>query len=530
MAEDLSNGEDVEDLSKFNDYSSRTTNVFWDVVRCPIPAKASLQSVRSTIRDALGEMGLYNCITLLAYGAKMSHSKDDLYAAGFIYRPEGDLAVHLISFSRTFSRQTLIVITEPDPESELHRVLKCLQSRQNDILVVNPKGQFIFDSVESVIGCTQDVDGGKPIIEGRRMEDTPLVITSLSSLASLFQGCERKGFVFWDVVEYPVPSFFIPNLASSIRSAFQRMGHDGCVEILAFGGDKLKLLTIDYFKDELHKAGIICIPHGFSEEALRLFAAPFRPRTLMIIPKPDPDSELHRVHTLLKQRNHHVLLVKPPGDKDSNEYETFLHHAPSIVRCTDSLYGGKPIIGGRRRTEDAHVIQDFSKRITFVKGGTVGVFWSLEDFPFPAGWSPDEIYKKIQSAFGAHGYESNMSIWAYVADDKEGDFLKYKTWKSSIYFLPGGGDKSARRNRMLHDIALWGSDVFTCSHGFPFPATLVIVSDKDKVRADKVFSHRLRMMIWHQYNVWFLTPTPTLKADDSNWLTSVSEDVYAFPE
>ncbi|CAA7026748.1 unnamed protein product [Microthlaspi erraticum] len=154
----------------------------------------------------------------------------------------------------------------------------------------------------------------------------------------------------------------------------------------------------------------------------------------------------------------------------------------------------------------------------------------MEDFPFPAGWSPDAIYEKIESAFRDADYElSNMSIWAYV-DGEEGswggDFLRKKTWESSIYFLPGGGDKSARRNRMLHDISLWELDVFTSFHGYT--ATLVIVADKDKVREDKVFSHRLRMMLWNQYNVWFLTPT--LKADDSKWLTSVSEDVYTFPE
>uniref|UniRef100_A0A1J3EMQ1 NYN domain-containing protein n=2 Tax=Noccaea caerulescens TaxID=107243 RepID=A0A1J3EMQ1_NOCCA len=366
MDKDLSCGEDVEDLSEFitDDIGYRNTEVFWDLVRCPIPTRACNKSVKTSIRAALGELGLYACVGITAYGGSMNHSKDDLRNAGILHEPQGELVADLILYARTWGK----------------------------------------------------------------------------------------------------------------------------------------------------------------------------PRNLMVIPKPDPDSDLDRALTWLKERGYDVLSVKPPDDEDSPQDDLFLQYAQLILGCTYGLYEGKPIIRGRRKMKDIHVIQDFSKPITFEKGATAGVFWNLEDFPFPAGagWTPDDIYKKIESAFRADGYElSNMLIWAYV-DDKEGswggDFLRNKTWKSSIYFLPGGGDKSARRNRMLHDIALWESDVFTCSHGFPFPATLVIVSDKDKVRADKVFSHRLRMMIWNQWNVWFLTPTPTVKADDSNWLTSVSEDVYAFPE
>ncbi|CAA7036003.1 unnamed protein product [Microthlaspi erraticum] len=134
------------------------------------------------------------------------------------------------------------------------------------------------------------------------------------------------------------------------------------------------------------------------------------------------------------------------------------------------------------------------------------VFWDVEDFPFPAGWRPDEIYEKIESAFSEKGVEGEMSVWAYV-DDKEGswggDFLRKNTWESSIYFLPGGKNKSARSDRMLHDIHLWAMDS-------PAPADLILVSGK--VKKDKGFTRRLRGLDMRNYRVFLITPRETTVA------------------
>ncbi|CAA7017517.1 unnamed protein product [Microthlaspi erraticum] len=342
-------------------------------------------------------MGFYYAVSINAYGGLMNHTKDNLYKARILHKPqgEGDMAVDLIVKAHTRSPRNFMVIPKPGQDSELHR---------------------------SVVDCTQGLDGGKPIIGGRRMGDTTPVMEDLSSLVSLFQGSERKGFVFWDVVKCPITTYAnIETVGNDIRAALQRLGHHGCVEILAFGGDKLNQNRL---KDKLYEAGIICTPLEYCEAAMDLYAESLFPGPLMVIPRPDLDSDLHRFLTRMKQIHHDVLSVKPPpDDEDSPQDDLFLQYAQLIIGCTDGLYGGKPIIRGRTRMEeDTHVIQDFSKPITFVKGETAGVFWNLEDFPFPDGWSPDAIYEKIESAFRDDGYElSNMLVWAYV-DDKEGSW------------------------------------------------------------------------------------------------------------
>lgn len=53
------------------------------------------------------------------------------------------------------------------------------------------------------------------------------------------------------------------------------------------------------------------------------------------------------------------------------------------------------------------------------------------------------IYHQIESALSEWCNVGNMSMWAYVDEEKghwsgKGEFLRKKTWESKIYFLPGG--------------------------------------------------------------------------------------------
>ncbi|CAA7061160.1 unnamed protein product [Microthlaspi erraticum] len=507
---------DGEDLTEFCFYpssSERQNHVYWDLVQYPIPPDANLQSVKASIRAALDKMGLHSCETVFVYGGIMNHSKDDLRKARILHLPQGELAVDLL-FRAANSRSPLnfIVIPRPDTKSELHRVLKGLQSRHHNILLVNPHahdGPFLFDSGQSIVECTEDLDGGKPIIGGRRTGDTTPVIKDARSLAYLFESVSkapgRTAFVFWDLAKYitPTEANVVP-FGTGIREALQRLGHHGCVEILAFGAYKL---TLRRDSDSYKKARIIRIPEGLYENAWQLFLRS-NPGPLMVIPTIDPSCLRFSgpdwsLNSLLRKPGHYDLLfvTPPPVDEGTPEDVKFLHNAHLILGCTDGFYEGKKITRGRREVKD---IQEFSKPITFLKGATEGqfvfVFWNLEDFPFPTGLTPDAIYEKIESVFLAYGYElRNMLIWAYV-DDKEGswggDFLRKKTWESSIYFLPVGGDKSAIRDRMLHDILLWTKD----SH--PAPAVyLVIVSNEANIIADKEFSSALEMLAKMSKNV-----------------------------
>ncbi|CAA7061162.1 unnamed protein product [Microthlaspi erraticum] len=511
-------GEDLTDFCSYPRSAWRQNHVFWDLVKYPIPPGAKLET---SIRAALNKMGLYSCETIVAYGDRMSHSEDDLRNSSILHKPQGELAVDLLYAADPRSPLNIMVIPRPDTKSELHRVLKGLQSRHHNILIVNPKahdGPFLFDSGESIVECTEDLDGGKPIIGGRRMGDKTPVIKDLRSLVSLFESVSkapgrRTAFVFWDLARYitPTESTVIP-IGTGIRAALQRLGHHGCVEILAFGAD---ILTLRRDSDSYKEARIIRLPHGLYKNAWQLFLR-LKPGPLMIIPTIDPSCLRFSgpdwsFNSLLRKPGHYDLLfvTPPPVDEATpkdvkfrhiSEDAEFLHKAHLILGCTHGVYEGKKITRGRRDMKD---IQDFSKPITFKKGATEGqfvfVFWNLEDFPFPTGLTPDAIYEKIESVFLAFNYElRNLSIWAYI-DDKEGswggDFLSKKIWSSSIYFLPVGGDKSARRNRMLHDILLWSKDVE------PFPPHLVIVSNEDKIMADKKFSSTLELLSHMNINV-----------------------------
>ncbi|CAA7041751.1 unnamed protein product [Microthlaspi erraticum] len=538
MAENLPNSEVISDCGLENFYpNERTTFVFWDLVKYQIPRAKLQPAVESNIRAALYKMGLYGCVIMRAYGEKkLDHLKDDLYEAGFYYKPNGEVALDVILYANTCApttRGNFMVIPRPDPDSELHRVLKCLQSRSHDLLLVKPpddddKAQdgLLLHSVESLVECTQALDGGKPIIRGRRMGDTPL-IGSFSSLMSLLcrnslmpscQGSERDTFVFWDLVKYPIPSSACIKSAGENIAALQHIGVHGCVEILAYGDKKLN-------QSDLYKAGIMFI-QGYCQMvwALNSFLHRGRQANIMLIPRPDPiNGRLLNILRRLERNHHNVLLLKPPLDGrglDYDDFNIFLHSVHSIVKCTQGLHGGKPIIGDRRRMED------FSERITHYNkdGATVGFFWDVEDFPFPDGLSPDEIYAKIVSAFREDDDVTPMSIWAYV-DDKDvswgGDFLKDKTWESSINFLPGGGDKSARLNRMLHDIHLWALD--TRVH----VAYVFVVSDK--VKRHKEFSRRLKYMHGSDYKVFLVTPSGSGEpANGSEWPESHFGQTYSF--
>lgn len=65
-----------------------------------------------------------------------------------------------------------MVIPKPDKNSELHRVLKCLHSRDHDVLLVDlpvgdSGGQFL-KSAESLVGVIQGLHGERdPITKPR---------------------------------------------------------------------------------------------------------------------------------------------------------------------------------------------------------------------------------------------------------------------------------------------------------------------------------------------------------------------------
>ncbi|KAF8109801.1 hypothetical protein N665_0091s0030 [Sinapis alba] len=175
-------------------------------------------------------------------------------------------------------------------------------------------------------------------------------------------------------------------------------------------------------------------------------------------------------------------------------------------------------------------IIDFSERVTIVDKGIDdaegGVFWDVEDFPFPVNSTPDEIYDKIVSCLREMGFINIITIWAYV-DEKNGtwgggDFLHTKSWASRIYFLPGGDDKPSRRNTMFIDILLWHLDQLP-------PATLMVVANG--VRGDKEFFDRLRAITTDIYDVDVIArPTHPVVPESAEWPRSLLSKSYSFDQ
>ncbi|CAA7032008.1 unnamed protein product [Microthlaspi erraticum] len=136
--------EPVGKKNKDFDCNARSVMVFWDVKQCPVPCSEIPCAIRN-ISSALDKLGFHCPADLHAYGDNLDQ-KDDFYKAGICYKVQGqhmlhtpiantrdygEMAVDLINFaSPTYdSPAVLMVIPKPDPDTELHRVLMCLESR-----------------------------------------------------------------------------------------------------------------------------------------------------------------------------------------------------------------------------------------------------------------------------------------------------------------------------------------------------------------------------------------------------------------
>ncbi|CAA7027014.1 unnamed protein product [Microthlaspi erraticum] len=162
--------------------TERQGMVFWNVNKCPIPC----DPLRiDNIRSALDKKGFHRGLQFFAFGpgplddnqrvvfkeARIAYSQEGEHLRSSPIaetRDYRDMALDLINFAAlNYYPAALIVIPKPDPDSELHRVLKCLESRSPLVLVVNRtavdsgSGQF-HDSEESVGACIQGLDGGDP--------------------------------------------------------------------------------------------------------------------------------------------------------------------------------------------------------------------------------------------------------------------------------------------------------------------------------------------------------------------------------
>ncbi|CAH2073999.1 unnamed protein product [Thlaspi arvense] len=540
----ISNEEDdipqtLEDVSKIQDFSERITPVkeyntlvFWDVVDCPFPPLCSHpDEVYRRIEKSLRERGAIGEISIWAYVDEKNGSWSGEYLRnktwetriyflpGGASRPErmlNDMCLwEMDCVVDDPGRGNLIVVSDQAREgTDFSTRLGYLKSRSYVGLITPTQHVNTPDSPEWP-GLLLDHFGSQ--YEHSRPPHTEFAVEEIIQ-------------VFWNSDDYPTPQGFnFYHVGSAIGISLADMGFHGMSEIWAYG-DHLNLSTQD-----LREIGVeYHLPAssgGDGSAAFRmpldmLFCAATRGTSKnLVIAKQSPEGELRRVEQCLKSRNHALLVVVDTAQ------ESRFWHEPSLA----ALGGGNPLQVLSKSLDsfsysdassqfDISKMEDFSERITPVKGDQTVVFWNLEDCPFPHCSDPDEIHRRIVKALGDRGFRGEVSIWAYVDENNEswgGEYLRKKTWETRIYFLPGG---ASRLHRMLNDILLWEMD---SPRDHPHATDVIVVSDQ--VGDDTLSLRVLGYLESRCYRVFLATPTRDVNIPESpEWPGLLLDVAYLF--
>ncbi|CAL9235922.1 unnamed protein product [Arabidopsis halleri] len=320
--------------------------------------------------------------------------------------------------------------------------------------------------------------------------------------------------VFWNIDDYPIPDDINPDLIySNIKSALEGMGYRcSDLEIFAYG-EKIKEATE---LNELYDAGIKYSNHKVPDtEMLRdIVYCSINHKSssnLMVISKSlTEDTESIRVLRALKSRGFNVLLVQPQSESHSSEQ---LFHYPDLLRCSTYLLDGQKAMD---QTPSPDVFtspscsrsnfQDFSEPTTSVLGGPkTGVFWDVNECPFPNDLDPEAISKRIICNLKDLDVSTDISIWAYADKIPFSDDILDKFDKSRIYFVPQvPRDKTARVVRMVHDIDLWELDSPLADSDSP--PNVIVISNDINTQGDISFYRCLRSMHARDYCAFLVQP------------------------
>ncbi|CAH2073108.1 unnamed protein product [Thlaspi arvense] len=525
--------------------SEDETVVFWNMEDYPFPDSADLCSIRLKIEDALDRMGFHGRKRFKAYGDPLYRGQLD--KAEFVFcRKLGEglgMPLDFLCFAKSFAPKPIVffVIAKLSPESELHRVLHCLKSRNHTVLVVDntTAKESLFDTVESVVGCTQVLGGGKPVshmpvpqededeyyedqfselseedassqFDMSKMENFSEIKSTVST--SVFSW-NLKGIttpctvIFWNMEDYPVTcGGNLIDTRRSIEASLNQKGFHGDTMMWAYGDPDPQ------YEGPLKDAKITLLrSRGDNSEPplhfLRCAAATAPvPTTFYLIAKLSP--EVHNILQWLHSRKHNVLVVNHDAMERLKVGKPSSPHSP--------LEGNQSISDPDPSDNVISEMEDLSEPITPVKGVKTVVFWDVVACPFPICSGPDEIYGRVVSALDERGCGGEMAIWAYVDENDgsswSGEYLRDKTWESRIYFIPGG-DKASRLQRMLHDTVLWELD---SPREYSDRGDVVVVSDQ--VGDDTMFFRMLEYMTVRCFNVFLVTPTQHVnKPQSADW-------------
>ncbi|CAA7044643.1 unnamed protein product [Microthlaspi erraticum] len=279
--------------------------------------------------------------------------------------------------------------------------------------------------------------------------------------------------LFWDLVDFPYPhDRDLHRFYFHVRHAIAESSSVGRLSIHAYGEE----LT-DRKMNTFYNARI-SLEYGPADKLERLNKmlvdmlefAHITPRpdnvNLLIASKdmPDQDTELFDVMEAMRMRGCRVFFVVP----DDSQFPP--RDSASLVWRWDVLLdGGSPTV---TNTDSVSVSQGALKAV-----GKTGVFWDVDDFPFPQ--SGRGIREIVKSIFKKQYNETEVSIRVY------GGEIQFTTEFLDMhrFTFVKRSDKYSRLNKMLLDIGLW---VLDAPKHCPLPSNVVVAAKNIKEKTEYV--------------------------------------------
>ncbi|KFK40366.1 hypothetical protein AALP_AA3G364500 [Arabis alpina] len=278
---------------------------------------------------------------------------------------------------------------------------------------------------------------------------------------------KAKTGVFWNMEDCPIPGGLSPEMIlENIKSSVANESYDpGEVSIRAYREKQ------NCSFDDLSLAEITFVTAGnqltrFKKilEDIFLWAVKNRvhpPETIhkvVLISNIPQDSEISFLLTTLEFKGYIVLVAVP----DALAYVSSVWLWPTLTRRVNTV---------DHQSGSSYPLANKGKKF---HEAMTGVFWNIDDFPFPEGHHPPNVNHNIKSALRSNGYNGGVSISTYTD--------KYGSVDGMVFYFSLSGitlqnkvlkgelrDDSDQVDQMLVDILLWALDN-------PAPSNLLVIS------------------------------------------------------
>ncbi|KAH0895339.1 hypothetical protein HID58_044907 [Brassica napus] len=386
-----------------------------------------------------------------------------------------DIALYIIRLTTSMGPGPLNVSLIAKPNGELLRVLRCLKSRNHDVLLIDPPPCCppLF-SVESLLEHARLLDGAKPRFKAllpnyMYVDDIDEEYLDIKEdLSKTVDFTERiptvKGdrtAVFWDAEDYPFPLCSTPDeIYHSIASALVERGSSDKITIWAYLDDDKKGSWRDALLggNKEWASRIYFLPGGDNSSRrdrmlndIYLWVRDSSPRwnkrsheASLVIFSDQFNDDSYYTHMLqkLSKRGYNLLLVTPTQDIKEPESPEW----PGLLIDEGSYCFG---------------------RLTLL-------FWNMDDYPIPVGTSDDlgAVSSNMFEALHQMGFRGYMRMQVYSEQQRE-SYDKDWWMKSLISYVPKCKSYSADFYK-LPDITL---DIITLTSSVgPGPSNVALIA------------------------------------------------------